>query len=184
MDNEKYQLIEKAIKGNEAALDKLIKDEQNNIYTTLFYLNKDYNDIQDILQEILIKIVRNIKNLKNPLSFKSWLNKITMNAYYDNLRKSKNKVLLVDDSQKYLSAIDIKNSPQDKVLYSELDVIIKKTILNMPEHYKIPITLREVQGLSYDEISNITNSSIGTVKSRISRARSIIQDNIIKYTGE
>ena len=184
MDNVKYQLIEKAIRGNEAALEKLIKDEQNNIYTTLFYLNKNHYDIQDILQEILIKIVRNIKNLKNPLSFKNWLNKITMNSYYDNLRKAKNKALIIDDNEKYLNAIDVKNSPQDKVLYSELDVIIKKTISNMPEYYKIPITLREVQGLSYDEISNITNSSIGTVKSRISRARSIIQKNIIKYTGE
>ena len=68
-------------------------------------------------------------------------------------------------------------------LYSELDKVIKHSIENLPAQYRIPIVLREVQGLTYNQISNITNISIGTVKSRLSRARSIIQNKVKKYAN-
>ena len=71
----------------------------------------------------------------------------------------------------------------DLIVYeNELDKVIKKSINNLPSQYKIPIALREIQGLSYDEISNITNSTIGTVKSRIARARAKIKSDILKYS--
>ena len=82
-------------------------------------------------------------------------------------------VIIADDSA---------SNPQVSVLNNELDLIIKTSIENLPIHYRIPITLREIQGLSYDEISNVTNTSIGTVKSRIARARAMIKDEIERYS--
>lgn len=187
MQDHKLQLVKAASLGDKNALEKLIRLEQKNIYSMLFYLKKDDNEISDILQNILIKLSSKITKLKNPLSYKVWLNQIVVNTYYDYLRKNKKIIKPIsintdNDSEKYVFDIpDDKLNPQITILNEEIDVIIKNSIQNLPQHYKIPLTLREIQGLSYDEISNITKTSLGTVKSRISRARTIIQTEINKY---
>lgn len=181
-------LILSAQNGNKEALDKLVKNEQANICTMLFYLKKDSSDIQDIMQDVLFKLAKKIKQLKNPSYFKTWLNQIILNSYYDYLRRKKNKqkeYYLDDKTQEKINKIvDYSTNPSDSILNNELDVIIKTSIKNLPIRYKIPITLREIQGLSYNEISNITKTSLGTVKSRIARARAIIKEDVTKYIGE
>lgn len=185
MDDKKIKLIKSAMANDKNAIIQLIKQEQNNIYTTLFYLKKDENELLDIMQDVLIKLSRKITKLKNPLSFKTWLNRIIINSYYDYLRKNKKKITSLDsasDEEGNISDVaDFESNPSEEVLNRELDLIIKNSIQNLPLHYKIPIALREIQGLSYDEISNITKTTIGTVKSRIARARSIIKEDINKY---
>lgn len=187
MDDTKINLILKAQKGDKNALSKLIKEEQNNIYSTLYYLKKDEVDVSDIMQDVLIKLSKKIKQLKNPQYFKTWLNQIIINSYYDYLRKIKKKIKTVhlekNDEEKEQEIPDDTPNPQDILLNLELDYIIKNSIEKLPMHYKIPITLREIQGLSYKEISDITKSTIGTVKSRIARARTIIKDKINNYTN-
>lgn len=185
MDEKKIKLITRAIANDRNAVIQLIKEEQNNIYTTLYYLKKDENELLDIMQDVLIKLCRKISQLKNPQYFKTWLNQIILNSYYDYLRKNKKKIaalnLTKDEDGNMPDIADFDSNPQEKMLNNELDFIIKHSIQNLPMHYKIPITLREIQGLSYDEISNITNTTIGTVKSRIARARNIIKEDITKY---
>ena len=186
MADEKINLIIGAQKGDKNSLQKLIKQEQNSIYLMLYYLKKDSIDINDIVQEVLLKISSKITQLKNPSYFKTWLNQIVINSYYDYLRKNKKhskEINLEDISKEVVFNIEDKeNNPQNSILNSELDFIIKTSIENLPIHYKIPIALREIQGLSYDEISNITNTTVGTVKSRIARARALIKDDINKYS--
>lgn len=186
MNENKIKLIERAIKNDKDAIVQLVKNVQNDIYTTLFYLKKDENELLDIMQDVLIKLCRKISQLKNPLYFKTWLNQIIINSYYDYLRKNKKKMetfnLVKDDDGSMIDVADFDSNPQDKMINNELDFIIKNSIQNLPNHYKIPIALREIQGLSYDEIANITHSAIGTVKSRIARARNIIKENIVKYS--
>jgi len=179
------KIVEKAIAGDKAASIEIIKQEQNNIYTTLYYLKKNDDELFDIMQDILIKLYNKITQLKNPKYFKTWLNQIIINSYYDYLRRlKKNKRIELSNNTELFEKADYNSNPQDSVLYSELDMIIKNSIENLPIHYKIPITLREVQGLSYNEISGITNTTIGTVKSRIARAREIIQEKINQYAKE
>ena len=183
MDKDKIDLIKKAINNSKSALVQLIKEEQDNIYSTLYYLKKDDNELNDLVQIVLIKLYKKITDLKNPLYFKTWLNQIIVNSYYDYIRKNKKRNLEIstDEINSTDKIKDTTLNPQDVILYSEIDKVIKKTIENLPLHYKIPITLREIQGLSYQDISNITKISIGTVKSRIARARTIIQDKVEKY---
>ena len=186
MKDDLEKLILRAQKGDNKALCDLIKKEQTNIYTTLFYLKKDENDIADIMQDVLIKLTKRLNQLKNPTFFKTWLNQIIINSYYDYLRKNKKKILTINpykpDEEVEFEIPDNSTNPQNTILYTELDNIIKNAIQSLPIQYKIPIALREIQGLSYDEISNITNTSIGTVKSRISRARAKIKDDIARYS--
>ena len=181
MDKHLKYIVQRAVLGDHSALVALIKHEEKNIYTTLFYLKKDLSDINDLVQNVLIKLSAKINQLKNPENFKTWLNQIIIHTYYDHLRKNKYKNKLVSlDSAKF-DMYDDRCDPQNEILFSELDRIIKNTISSLPSHYKIPIALREIQGLSYEDISGVLNTNIGTVKSRISRARTIVKNKINKY---
>ena len=186
MKDDLEEFVLRAQKGDKTALNEIIKREQNNIYTTLYYLKKDESDLADLMQDVLIKLTQRIHQLKNVTYFKTWLNQIIINSYYDYLRKNKKKIVTIDpfrpNEEVEFEIPDNSTNPQDRILSSELDLIIKNAIENLPIQYKIPIALREIQGLSYDEISSITKTSIGTVKSRISRARAKIKDDIDKYT--
>lgn len=188
MDIEKTKLILNAKNGDKKSLDNLLKNEKSNIYAMLLYLKVKSEDIDDLSQIILFKLSAKIKQLKEPYHFKTWLNQIIINTYYDYLRKEKksinNKHLEMVTDEAIVEIPDYTTNPQEYILNNELDFVIKTSIENLPIHYKIPITLREIQGLSYDEISNITKLSIGTVKSRIARAREKIKNDIDKYANQ
>lgn len=169
------------------ALEELIKREQKNVYASFSYLSSKAENVSDLTQEALFRVAKNIHTLKNPKLFKSWLNQIITNLFYDELRKSKRKLETVslddnsDNPSIKLQLLDKKCKPHEKCISGELEKIIKKAIRTLPEQFRIAIILREFQGLSYEEIANITNSNLGTVKSRIARAREKLQDDLKAY---
>ena len=135
-----------------------------------------------------MRIAKNISNLKNPKHFKSWLNQIITHLYYDNLRKlyrSPDTISLDDDTEDLpqikFELPDKKCKPNEKCLAGELEKIIKSAIQALPNNFRVAIVLREFQGLSYEEIAQATNTSVGTVKSRISRARGKLQEDLKTY---
>lgn len=172
------------------ALEELIKREQKNIFATFSYLSRKRENIADMTQEALLRVAKNIQSLKNPKHFKSWLNQIVTNLFYDELRKNSRKpdIISIDeesdeDTNFSLKSIlpDKKCKPPEKCITAEMEEIIKKEIKELPEPFRVAIVLRELQGLSYEEIARATNSSVGTVKSRISRARLKLQNGLKAY---
>ena len=182
------KLVVLAQQNDFKALEELIRREQKNVFAAFSYLCKKREEVSDLTQEALLRVAKNIQNLKNPKLFKSWLNQIITNLFYDELRKSQRKldtVSLDDDSEDYapikFQLLDKKCKPHEKCISSELEKIIKNAILELPEQFRIAIILRELQGLSYEEIAKATHSSIGTVKSRIARARGKLQEDLKAY---
>ena len=169
------------------ALEELIKREQKNIFATFAYLSKKRENISDLTQEALMRMARGLANLRNPKTFKSWLNQIITNLFYDDLRKlhRKPEVISIDNDNEegsfHTQIADHRHKPLEKVMSSELDAVIKTEIKNLPEHFRIAIVLRELQGLSYEEIATATSTNVGTVKSRIARAREKLQDGLKHY---
>ncbi len=170
------------------ALEELIKREQKNVFAAFTYLCKKQENVADLTQEALLRVAKNIQHLKNPKLFKSWLNQIVTNLFYDELRKSQKKadtVSLDEDTEDTVpikfQLLDKKCKPHEKCISSELEKIIKNAILALPEQFRVAIILREFQGLSYEEIADATHSSIGTVKSRIARARGKLQEDLKAY---
>lgn len=172
------------------ALEELIKREQKNVFATFSYLSKKRENVADLTQEALLRVAKNIQSLKNPKHFKSWLNQIVTNLFYDELRKNSKKPDVVsideesdDETNFSLKSIipDKKCRPPEKCITAEMEEIIKKEIKELPEPFRVAIVLRELQGLSYEEIAQATNSSVGTVKSRISRARIKLQNGLKAY---
>ena len=182
------ELVVLAQQNDFKALEELIRREQKNVFAAFSYLCKKREEVSDLTQEALLRVAKNIQNLKNPKLFKSWLNQIITNLFYDELTKSQRKldtVSLDDDSEDYapikFQLLDKKCKPHEKCISSELEKIIKNAILELPEQFRIAIILRELQGLSYEEIAKATHSSIGTVKSRIARARGKLQEDLKAY---
>lgn len=172
------------------ALEELIKREQRNVYASFSYLSKKDENVSDLTQEALLRVAKNIQNLKNPKHFKSWLNQIITHLFYDELRKTQRKIETIsideeieDTPQIKFQIPDKKCKPNEKCMSNELESIIRDAIKALPDKFRIAIILREFQGLSYDEIAIATNSNVGTVKSRIARAREKLQDDLKLYIG-
>ena len=142
------------------------------------HLTEKKEDISDLTQEALLKMAKSLHQLKNPSNFKTWLNQIVTNLYYDHARKNPDK--FVEMSEEKFNEIKDKLGcePGEKCIFSEIEKIVKAALLTLPKDLRITLILREYEGLSYQDIAKITNSALGTVKSRISRARFKLQDEL------
>lgn len=177
------ELIEKAKTGDIDSLEKLLKKTEKEVYSFLYYLTKSEEELSDMVQEILLKVAKNLKHLKDVNLFKSWVNKIVIRQYYDTLRKNKKqpeKIELCETDTENLFH-DKKRAPIEDCISSELIQAIKNSVCKLKEPYKIAILMREFEGLSYDEIAKATKTSVGTVKSRIARARCQLKEYIKPY---
>ena len=176
------RLILSAQQADGMALEELVKRVQKTVFTMFSYLADKRQDVADLTQEALIKMAKNISSLNEPKLFKAWLNQIVTNVFYDYVKKNSkdNKVEL--DNNKILEIKDkIGCEPGEKCLFSEMEKLIKAAVLTLPDNLRIVIVLREYEGLSYEDIPRITNTTIGTVKSRISRARLRLQQELKEF---
>lgn len=189
------ELVLKAQSDQMTALEALVSRYQKLVYVTLYQLAPERNDITDLTQEVLLRMCRSIKSLRNPKTFKYWLNRIITNLFYDELRKmprqlrtiSLDEPVYYDNDEDNSPARDIPDAtemPDKMALNSELDQKIHQAIQNLPEQFRTMIVLREIQGLSYEEIASLTETNIGTVKSRLARARLKLQEVLEPYLKE
>lgn len=153
------------------AIETLIRREQKHIYAIFSHLTEKKEDVADLTQETLVKMAKSINTLKDPAHFRPWLNRIMSNTFYDYSKKNKAEYTEVDENK--INEIKDKSScePGEKCIFSEIENLIKEALLTLPKNLRLSIVLREYEGLSYEDISKVTNTTIGTVKSRISRAR-------------
>lgn len=185
------ELILKCQLNDMLAMEELVKRNQKVVYSVLYYLMANKAEVSDLAQEVLFRMCKSIKNLRNPSTFKWWLNQITTNLVYDDLRRKKRRLSTVsmdtpissdnDQDTPTRDITDLSQQPDENILGMELNEKIRQAIYNLPEQFRTVIVLRELQGLSYEEIAKITGSSLGTVKSRIARARSRLQEEIKPY---
>ncbi len=174
-----------------AAFEELVKRHQRTVYALLYQLAPDWQDTSDLAQEVFIRIWRNVGSLRNPASFRSWLTQIVTNLFYDELRKrprrlptiSMDESLDVDESGESATRdiADTSAQPDDVVLSREMSEVIRQAMGTLPEQFRTAIVLREMEGLSYEEIAILTKTEMGTVKSRIARARSKLQELLKPY---
>lgn len=180
------KLINLAKENDYKALKEIIQREENKIHLTFYYLCPDCDNISDLTQEALLRMSRGLKDLKNPNTFRGWLNKIISNIFYDNLRKKSRCIncLSTDDEKENKAACEICDPcpcPDETAINHEVSEIIREMIIKLPDSFRLVTVLREIGGMSYEEISKFTNTEIGTVKSRISRARAKLRECLKPY---
>lgn len=175
-------LVKLAQNGDSIALEELVRRVQKDVFAMFSYLTDKRQDIADLTQEVLLKMAKNIYTLKETARFKPWLNQIVTNQFYDYIKKHSADKKVELDNDKILEIKDkIGCEPGEKCLFSEMEKLIKAAMLSLPENLRIVIILREYEGLSYEDISKITNTTAGTVKSRIARARAKLRQDLAEF---
>lgn len=168
---------------------ELMKRYQSHIERVLYHLAPDWQDRADLSQEVWIRVYRNIRRLQEPEKFRSWLSRITTNLFYDELRKRKRHAppvsldakLAFDDGEVSWELPTDMPGPDEEMATQEFYDQLQTAIAALPEVFRVTIVLREIEGLSYEEIAEITGVNLGTVKSRIARARSRLQSELQQY---
>ena len=177
--------------GDKEAMECLVRKHQRSVASLLYQLAPDWSDTSDLAQEVFIRVYKGIHSLRNPKTFRSWLNQIVVNLFYDELRRRPRRLptLSIDapiesengESDLVREIPDPSLKPDEKSLVQELDQIVKKAMASLPEQFRTAIVLRELRGLSYEEISEAIGCELGTVKSRIARARGRLQEVLSPY---
>jgi RNA polymerase sigma-70 factor (ECF subfamily) len=184
------ELVTLCKKQEQGAFNELVKRHQRTVYSLLYKLAPGWTDSADLAQEAFIRIWRGIDRLQNPHSFRSWLTQIVTNLFYDELRKrprqlptlSLDQSLEGDEDQDITRDVkDHSAGPDELCQRKELSKVVEKSIASLPDQFRTAIVLREMEGLSYEEIAQMTHTDLGTVKSRISRARAKIQNTLTPY---
>lgn len=186
-----HELVECCQTGDKDAFEILVKRFQKRVFALLYQLAPDWRDLNDLTQEVFIRVYRGVANIRNPRIFKSWLNQIVLNLFYDELRKRPRqlKTISIDqtiesdngESEYFREVKDTGLKPDELFHNKELAQAIKKAMAQLPEQFRTAIVLRELQGLRYEEIAEILGCALGTVKSRISRARIRLQELLDPY---
>lgn len=177
------------VRPDRLAFAELLRRYQNHVEKLLYHLAPDWSDRSDLAQEVWIRVYRNIRRLNDPSRFKGWLGRIVTNLFYDELRKRKRvETTLSLDAPRSLEDGEVdwdvpttEPSPVDTMMTQEFYDQLKQAIADLPEVFRTTIILREIQGLAYEEIAEITGVSLGTVKSRIARARHRLQADLQGY---
>jgi RNA polymerase sigma-70 factor (ECF subfamily) len=183
-----YDIVCAFKNGSHSAFEKIVLKYQDRVYNLCYRFLGDKQEAEDAAQEIFIKVYRALKGFKLESSFYTWLYRIVINTCKNRVksleyRRSKSSVSIDNDQEKKdngsISVITDKNDlPDTNLEHKEKIKRIQEAINSLPPDQKTMVILRDIEGLSYDEIANITNTRLGTVKSKLSRARTGLRNKL------
>lgn len=165
MDEELYQIIYKAKRGDQNAFARLVNKYHGSVFRQAYAMVGDRMAAEDVTQDAFIKAFYSLGKLDNEYAFTSWLTRIVSNVCYDHLKKAKKKkvVSLEENENAGPSELTIERS--------QMRLNIREAMQTLSKDHREVIVLRDIQGYSYQEIADILQIPVGTVKSRISIAR-------------
>lgn len=179
------QLVHLSQAGDLKAFRLLVEKYQNRLYRMIFLVIKNPSTVEDLVQESLIKAYRSITSFRGDSAFYTWLYKIGLNTAKDYLYDAKRNVhidesIALEDAENFSTAIDIHQveTPETELINKQIAKTVNDAIAALSTELQTAITLRETEGLSYEQISEIMGCPIGTTRSRIFRARNTISDSI------
>lgn len=186
-DLKERDLIRRAKQGDMLAFEELILKHEKIVYNLALRMMNHGEDAKDISQEVFLKTYRSLSNFDERSAFSTWLYRITHNTCIDEMRKRKGKQsfsleeeLEHEEGSVQRQIADEGDTPEESILRAEQKNEILQALDNLSEEHKAAIVLRDVKGLSYEEIAEILEVTLGTVKSRISRGRNQLKNEILK----
>ncbi|MFD3447469.1 RNA polymerase sigma factor [Microbacteriaceae bacterium 4G12] len=177
MDQELHQLISLAKKGNEEAFTQLVTRFKGDVFRHAYAMVHDRMEAEDIAQEAFFKAYVSLAKLENEYAFVSWLTRIVANLCYDRLKKIQKDLHHQTDSEEMLL------ETSSSIERSQQRLTIQEALQTLSVEHRTAIVLRDMQGYSYDEIAEILHIPVGTVKSRISIARTALRKELSRGDG-
>jgi len=179
------KLVEKAQQGDKKAFGILVEKYNKKLTRLLSRMVRDQSEIEDIVQDSFIKAYRAINNFRGDSAFYTWLYRIGINTAKNHLvslgrRPKAMDSVEIEDIENFEDGHELRNleTPETSMMTNEIVTTVNETIEMLPDDLRQAITLREMDGLSYDEIAAIMECPIGTVRSRIFRAREAISEKL------
>ncbi len=179
-------LIEQIKNGHLDAFDQLVTRYEGRVYTIAYRYMGNYADASDLAQEAFIKIYRSLGTFRGEASFLSWMYRLVTNVCLDELRRrGRAKTVsieeLMENKKGLIMRREIANSrlPEDAVIRRELQQEVQNVLNLLSDEHRVIVVMRDIQGYSYDEIAQLLHCSLGTVKSRLNRARHILKEKLL-----
>jgi len=185
------QLVERAQRGDKHAFDMLVVKYQRKLARLLSQFIRDTTEVEDVTQEAFIKAYRALPSFRGDSAFYTWLYRIGINTAKNFLvaqgRRAPTTSIGFDneDAEGFEEGSQLRemNTPESELTSKQIAQTVNQTLEELPEELRTAITLREIEGLSYEEIAVIMNCPIGTVRSRIFRAREAIAEKLRPLLG-
>ncbi len=178
-------LVKRAKSGDYQAFDLLVLKYQSRLISTAFKFVKDVQIAEDVVQDSFIKAYKALESFREDSSFYTWIYRITVNTSKNFLVSKKRKSELLNSDLSEEASYEIEPvetySPEDFLQATQLKKVITETIDQLGEDTRTALTLRELDGLSYEQIAEVVNCPVGTVRSRIFRGREVIDEAISEY---
>lgn len=183
------ELVERVQRGDKKAFDILVLKYQHRIVKLISRYIRDDAEVLDVAQEAFIKAYRALPRFRGDSAFYTWMYRIAINTAKNFLvsqgRRPPASDIDADEAEQYMNAAALKdiNTPERLLLKDEIEQTVYKAIEQLPEDLRTAITLREMEGLSYEEIAHSMDCPVGTVRSRIFRAREAIDKKLSPLVG-
>lgn len=181
-------LVKRARQGDLGAYDELVRRYQERIYATVYHMTSNHEDANDLAQEAFIKGYQALKSFKGGSSFYTWVYRIAVNKTINFLKQRKNKAHMSLDDLDFnaehdpdLVALISEKTPRREINLAELHEKLNEAMQKLSEPHRLVVTLHDVQGLSHEEIAEIMECNIGTVRSRLFYARQQLQAYLSDY---
>ena len=174
------ELVRRVQRGDSTAFDALVRKYQHRIIGLIGRYIPDWSECQDVAQETFLRAYRALGNFRGDAQFYTWLHRIAVNTAKNHLvaqnRRPPTDDIDAGDAEQFDTGIRLRNNdtPEHELLRQEIEQTVMRVVDSLPEELRSAISLREVDGLSYDEIASRMGCPIGTVRSRIFRAREAI----------
>jgi len=186
---EEMELVKRARKGDLAAYDDLVRRYQERIYATIYHMTSNHEDANDLAQEAFIKAFQALRSFKGGSSFYTWVYRIAINKTINFLKQRKHRgaQMSLDDldfnaeHDPDLVALVSDKTPRREVGLAELQEKLNAAMQKLSEPHRLAVTLHDVQGLSHEEIAEIMDCNVGTVRSRLFYARQQLQAYLSDY---
>lgn len=177
---EERELIRRCQAGDEAAFEDLIRLHEKKVYALCRRMCRGEDDALEAAQDTFLAVWRGIGSFREDAAFSTWLYRLATNACLDLLRREKRHGadLSLDDEEARIDPTDPSPTPEEAAERGETQRMVREALLSLPDDYREILLLRETEQLSYAEISEIAGLELGTVKSRISRARNALRDKL------
>ena len=174
-----FELVKLCVAGDsccDLCFEELVLRYKNLVYSIVTRMTNDREEANDLAQEIFVKIYKNLAKYHPEYKFSTWIMRITTNHVIDNRRKKKHETISIHEAGDGLQIEAQTLSPEDEYIRKEELARLSQTISELPDIYKVPIVLYHQQGLSYQEIANVTDEPLSKVKNRIFRARKMLKE--------
>jgi len=185
-----HQLVERAQRGDKHAFELLVTKYQRKLARLLSRFIRDPGEVEDVTQEAFIKAYRALPSFRGDSAFYTWLYRIGVNTaknYLVAMGRRAPTVTEIDneEAENIEDGQQLKdiNTPENELMSRQIAETVNRTLQDLPEELRTAITLREIEGLSYEEIAQVMNCPIGTVRSRIFRAREAIAERLRPQLG-